>query len=224
MGILAPTAWNLAGSARNSLISWSSSTASSTPATSAKVIFGASLLTILARDLPKLITRLPPPWAWLIRNQNRPRMMMIGKIETSRDDSQPGFGLESSKPPGSWFAFAAALTVSTTCSPRGVTQNACTRVASLTPSPVNFWPSLRVMSIRWSPSTILTLSALPSEIRVSAELVSMRWKDWPREPSRSTDSPISTMRTTHTSGPRRMRLTSMVSGSKTPSSCSIDSC
>ena len=61
LGILAPTAWNLAGSARNSLISWSSSTASSAPATSAKVVLGASLLTILARDLPKLITRLPPP-------------------------------------------------------------------------------------------------------------------------------------------------------------------
>ena len=36
-GIFAPIAWNFAGSSRNSLISWSSSTASSSPATSAKV-------------------------------------------------------------------------------------------------------------------------------------------------------------------------------------------
>src|SRR5215218_1685449 len=42
-GILAPTAWNFAGSARNSLISSSSSIASSHPATSRKVVFGVSL-------------------------------------------------------------------------------------------------------------------------------------------------------------------------------------
>src|SRR5205823_712699 len=36
----APRAWNFLGFSRNSLISWSSSTASSTPATSRKVIFG----------------------------------------------------------------------------------------------------------------------------------------------------------------------------------------
>ena len=49
LGILAPTAWNLAGSWRNSLISWSSSTASSAPATSANVVFGMSLVMSFAR-------------------------------------------------------------------------------------------------------------------------------------------------------------------------------
>jgi hypothetical protein len=38
------------------LISWSSSTASSTPATSLKPIFGESGVIRFARDLPKLIT------------------------------------------------------------------------------------------------------------------------------------------------------------------------
>src|SRR5205814_8863683 len=49
------------GFSRNSLISWSSSTASSTPATSLKPIFGESGVMRLARDLPKLITFEPPP-------------------------------------------------------------------------------------------------------------------------------------------------------------------
>src|SRR5215472_11410580 len=49
-------AWNLPGLCRNSLISWSSSIASSAPATSAKVVFGVSLVISFARDLPKFIT------------------------------------------------------------------------------------------------------------------------------------------------------------------------
>ncbi|CAM5642955.1 hypothetical protein STENM327S_07079 [Streptomyces tendae] len=61
LGILAPTAWNLAGSWRNSLISWSSSTASSDPATSENVVLGVSLVMSLALDLPKFMTREPPP-------------------------------------------------------------------------------------------------------------------------------------------------------------------
>jgi len=59
-GILAPTAWNLPGSDRNSRISCSSSTASATPATSANVTCGFSLLTIFALDLPKRIIPAPP--------------------------------------------------------------------------------------------------------------------------------------------------------------------
>jgi hypothetical protein len=75
---LAPTAWNFAGSARNSLISSSSSTASSAPATSEKVVFGVSLLAILALDLPNCITRLPPPCTELSRKKNSTPMMMNG--------------------------------------------------------------------------------------------------------------------------------------------------
>ena len=56
-GILAPSAWYFAGFCRKSLISCSSSTASSAPATSAKVVFGVSLVISFALDLPKLSTR-----------------------------------------------------------------------------------------------------------------------------------------------------------------------
>jgi hypothetical protein len=69
LGILAPIAWNLPGACRNSLISWSSSIASSAPATSAKVVFGVSLVMSLAFDLPKFITRDPPPCIWLSRKK-----------------------------------------------------------------------------------------------------------------------------------------------------------
>jgi hypothetical protein len=48
LGILAPTAWNLAGSERNSLISWSSSTASSAPATSLNVVLRTLALSLVS--------------------------------------------------------------------------------------------------------------------------------------------------------------------------------
>ncbi len=54
------------------MISCSSSTASSTPATSRKVIFGESADIRLARDLPNDITFEPPPWTWFIRNSQKP--------------------------------------------------------------------------------------------------------------------------------------------------------
>ena len=75
----APSAWNFFGFSRNSLISCSSSTASSTPATSRKVIFGASTDSRLARDLPKDITFDPPPWTWFIRNIQNPMKIRKGK-------------------------------------------------------------------------------------------------------------------------------------------------
>ncbi len=43
--------------------------ASSAPATSAKVVFGVSLVISLAFDLPKFITREPPPCIWLSRKK-----------------------------------------------------------------------------------------------------------------------------------------------------------
>ena len=54
------------------MISWSSSTASSTPATSLKPIFGESGAMRFARDLPKLITFEPPPCTWFIRKIQKP--------------------------------------------------------------------------------------------------------------------------------------------------------
>ncbi len=63
------------------MISWSSSTASSAPATSANVVLGVSLLTILALDLPKFMTRLPPPCIWLITKNSRSPTRMNGAME-----------------------------------------------------------------------------------------------------------------------------------------------
>ena len=77
----APSAWNFFGFSRNSLISCSSSTASSTPATSRNVIFGESTDIRLARDLPNDITFEPPPWTWFIRNSQNPMKMITGRIQ-----------------------------------------------------------------------------------------------------------------------------------------------
>src|SRR4029079_16629650 len=75
----APSAWNFFGFSRNSLISWSSSTASSTPATSLKPIFGASGVIRFARDLPKLITFEPPPCTWFMRKIQKPNRSTNGR-------------------------------------------------------------------------------------------------------------------------------------------------
>src|SRR6201984_2598636 len=75
----APSAWNFFGFSRNSLISPSSSTASSTPATSLKPIFGESGVMRFARDLPKLITFEPPPCTWFIRKIQKPNNRTNGR-------------------------------------------------------------------------------------------------------------------------------------------------
>ncbi len=85
VGMRAPSAWNFLGFSRNSLISCSSSTASSTPATSRKVIFGESADSRLARDLPKDITFEPPPWIWLSRKIQMKTKIRIGSTVTSSD-------------------------------------------------------------------------------------------------------------------------------------------
>jgi len=63
------------------LISCSSSTASSTPATSRNVIFGESTDIRFARDLPNDITLDPPPWTWFIKNSQNPMKMITGRIQ-----------------------------------------------------------------------------------------------------------------------------------------------
>ena len=85
VGMRAPSAWNFLGFSRNSLISCSSSTASSTPATSRKVIFGESADSRLARDLPNDITFEPPPWIWLSRKIQMKTKIRIGSTVTSSD-------------------------------------------------------------------------------------------------------------------------------------------
>src|SRR5881227_2338424 len=97
-GIRAPSAWNFFGFSRNSLISCSSSTASSTPATSLKPILGESGAIRFARDLPKLITFEPPPCTWFIRKIQKPKSSTNGSSDVRIDhhgDEPTPFELKS---------------------------------------------------------------------------------------------------------------------------------
>ena len=67
------------------MISCSSSTASSTPATSLNPIFGESGAIRFARDLPKLITFDPPPCICLIRKIQKPISSRIGRNDAITD-------------------------------------------------------------------------------------------------------------------------------------------
>ena len=67
------------------MISCSSSTASSAPATSRKVIFGESTDIRLARDLPNDITFEPPPWTWFMRKIQNPMKIRNGSTYVSSD-------------------------------------------------------------------------------------------------------------------------------------------
>ncbi len=58
--------------------------ASSAPATSANVVLGVSLVTSLARDLPKFITREPPPCIWFMMNKKISTTTTIGRKLNSR--------------------------------------------------------------------------------------------------------------------------------------------
>src|ERR1700732_647641 len=66
------------------MISLSSSLASSTPATSLKVIFFCCMESRRARDLPKLMALLPPDCIWRRRKNQRPRIRAKGAMEMSR--------------------------------------------------------------------------------------------------------------------------------------------
>ncbi len=117
LGILAPTARNFCGSARNSLISRSSSTASSAPATSAKVTFGMSLVTSFALLRPNCMMRLPPPFIWVSRNQNSPTSRTTGSSVSSSVEMMEPRGFSSLKPSGGGLASSR----STMSSPRWLT-------------------------------------------------------------------------------------------------------
>ena len=86
-----PRRWNFCDSRRNSMISLSSSLASSTPATSLKVIFFCCMESRRARDLPKLMALLPPDCIWRRRKNQRPRRRAKGASWISR--LEPGVGV-----------------------------------------------------------------------------------------------------------------------------------
>src|SRR5262249_45834139 len=108
LGMRAPSAWNFFGFSRNSLISCSSSTASSAPATSLYVTFGESGDIRLARDLPNDITLAPPPCTWFMRKSQNASSRTIGSSDVSSvhhgDEPMP---LESKVALGLPFSSAA---------------------------------------------------------------------------------------------------------------------
>ena len=77
-GMRPPSFWNFCGSFRNSIISWSSSLASSVPATSLKVAFFCCAERRRARDLPKLRALFPPACIWRMRNRQKPTSKRSG--------------------------------------------------------------------------------------------------------------------------------------------------
>ena len=80
-GILPPIFRNFCGVLKNSMISFSSSLASSTPATSSKVTFISFCPNILLRLLPKLSTLEGAPPILLIRRFQMTMMMTKGRIQ-----------------------------------------------------------------------------------------------------------------------------------------------
>ena len=81
-GMRPPTAWNFCGFFRNSTISWSSSLASSMPATSLKVTRPCFSVSRRARDLPKPIALPPPDCIWRMKKIHTPMSRSIGNQET----------------------------------------------------------------------------------------------------------------------------------------------
>jgi hypothetical protein len=65
------------------MISWSSSLASSAPATSAKVTFGVSPDSTLALDFPNWNARDPPPCIWRSMKIQIPRIRIQGRAPST---------------------------------------------------------------------------------------------------------------------------------------------
>ncbi len=84
LGSRPPSRVNFCGSLRNSMISCSSTFASSAPATSAKVILGVSPVSSLAFDFPNAKAREPPLCIW----RNRKTQMPISASHGSTLDEQ----------------------------------------------------------------------------------------------------------------------------------------
>jgi hypothetical protein len=78
LGILPPSFWNFCGSLRKSMISRSSSFASSTPATSWKVTLFCFSLMSRARALPNDSALAPPPCIWRMKKIHTPMNRSIG--------------------------------------------------------------------------------------------------------------------------------------------------
>ena len=83
------------------MISCSSSTASSQPATSLNVTLGESTLTRFALLLPKLMTLEPPPCIWFMMKIQNPMMRMNGRMNVSAPVHHADLGLLALY--GTWY-------------------------------------------------------------------------------------------------------------------------
>ena len=81
LGMRPPSFWNFCGSLRNSMISWSSSFASSTPATSLNVTFFCELDDSFALLLPNDSALLPPLCIWRMKKTQKPIISRTGAQE-----------------------------------------------------------------------------------------------------------------------------------------------
>ena len=91
LGIRPPRRWNFCGSRRKSTISFRSSLASSTPATSSKVTRPWRSVRSLARDLPKPIALPPPDCIWRRKNIHTPKISSMGNqlMKMASSDGMP---------------------------------------------------------------------------------------------------------------------------------------
>ena len=103
LGILPPSFWNFCGSFRNSMISCSSTFASSTPATSLKVTFFCVGVRSFARDLPKDRALFPPACICrMMTNQIATRRMRGPYITSAETSEESLMGVASISTPLAW--------------------------------------------------------------------------------------------------------------------------
>jgi hypothetical protein len=103
-GMRAPSAANFSGYLRNSTTSWSSSFASSTPATSMKVTVGRLPANVRARLLPKFIACAFVPCAWRMKKIRMAPNRSSGRKLMKMPSQLPkllGFTTSTRTPPGS---------------------------------------------------------------------------------------------------------------------------
>src|SRR5436190_20838050 len=138
-GILPPSFWNFCGSLRNSIISWSSSLASSTPATSLNVTRFCWLLSSFAFDLPKLRALFPPACIWRSVKARNPISNRNGNALISISQPRP---LEA----GSSVYLITALVPSLVLLNSSILSTSSFRVASLPSVVTNLFPAASVNS------------------------------------------------------------------------------
>ena len=130
--------------------------ASSAPATSAKVVFGVSLVISLAFDLPKFITREPPPCIWFMMNKKISTMMTIGRKLTSRLEEEVLLRHVDGVAPVSLPLLVCGLQLVWRAGRPGRSPTRTSSACSL----------VRVTSMRWSLSMILALVTWPVSIHL----------------------------------------------------------